>query len=112
MISSRYGDPTVATIVPLADVLKPRPQVGQAKSLINNGFISPANTSPESRLEVSNTSPVVKYDRYSLDGAHVESSPGAKVIIGFVRTGPTLAHSSLTRAVPTTWRYSEGDVLI
>ena len=50
--------------------------------------------------------------RYSLDGAHVESSPGAKVITGLVRTGPTFAHSSFRAAVPTTWKYSEEDVLM
>ena len=92
MISGRNGDPTVTTKVPSADVLMPTPQVGQARSLINSGFISPqapmARLSSESKMPC----PVGKFDISALNGAHVESSPGARVIIGLVRTGPRLAH--------------------
>ena len=73
-----------------ADVLMPRPQVGQAKSLINSAFPVVPESSIGSKSE--RASPLGKYDMSSLDGAHVESSPGAKVIIGLVRTGPRVVH--------------------
>lgn len=112
MIIGRNGDPTVATKVPSADVLMPTPQVGHAKSLINSGLISPRILMAGPSATSEKACPVGKYDISSLNGVHVESSPGAKVIIGLVRTGLILVHSSFTPAVPITWRYSEGDVLI
>ena len=91
MISGRNGGPTVANGVPLAGVLMPKPQVGQAKSLIDGCFISRyIATAIGSKSE--RASPLGNSDVYSLSGAHVESSPGAKVIIGLVRTGPRVVH--------------------
>ena len=91
MISGRNGGPTVANGVPSAGVLMPKPQVGRAKSLIDSIFCVPyTSTAISTKLE--RASPLGKDDMYSLNGAHVESSPGAKVIIGLVRTGPRLPH--------------------
>lgn len=41
-IIGSQGGPTVETIVPGAKVLNPKPQVGQARSLISSGAITPA----------------------------------------------------------------------
>ena len=39
IITGRYGGPTVVITVPSSDVLNPKPQVGQARSLISIGAI-------------------------------------------------------------------------
>ena len=39
MINGSHGGPIVRTTVPSADVLFPKPQVGQARSLISSGAI-------------------------------------------------------------------------
>ena len=92
----------VVSKVPSADVLMPKPQAGQARSLIDSGSISPyLNISPAS-LILSRFMPDVYIIENPLAGAQVESSPGASVIIGLVSIGPIVVHSSFTTAVPRT----------
>ena len=91
LISGRNGDPTVGTKVPSADVLMPTPQVGQAKSLITSGFMTPSKSTLIS-LKSEMACPVGKCDVSPLIGAHVRSWLGAKVITGLVTTGPRLVH--------------------
>ena len=107
MISGSHGAPMVVTTVPSADVLVPKPQVGQARSLISSGAIPATGARPASGLAISEgscqISPTVNVQPPS-DGFHVDSSPGARVMIGSTNSGPTVVHRSLTTAVPINWR--------
>ena len=85
-----YGGPMVVTTLPSACVLLPKPQVGQARSLMVKGARMPV-TSMGGSLQ---TAPIAKFSTKGPGGGgfHVDSPPGGKEIIGLVRTGPTVVH--------------------
>ena len=95
------GGPIVVTTVPSADVLVPRPQVGQARSFTLSGAISSAKSYPGMTLGSIQIAPTAKSSPSIVgSGFHVDSTPGGRVMIGFVNFGPTVVHLSLAAAVP------------
>ena len=86
---------------PLEDVLFPNPHVGQARSLIMSGATTPV-MSGACRCQTAPTEKFSPWTSGTGGGFHVERPPGGKVMIGLVRMGPIVVHSSRTASVPST----------
>ena len=120
-MSGRKVDPILVITEPFDAVLRAKPHLGQARSFTSRGFtvlknVSPGTSNPahpsqplRQGLPISNMSP---HSPPGGEGFHVERLPGAKVTRGLIKTGFIVEHMSLAPAVPSIWRYTDGEVLV